>query len=123
MSSTLRIVLIFAMIFYFIMLLAFVRRRGLNLKYFLLWLVMGVVLLILILFPKLLTIMAALLGIQLEMNGLISAICFFLILLDISLTAIVSHQNDKITKLLQKTAILEKRIDELENKKSEDKTV
>ena len=49
MSPTLRIVLIAAMIFYFILLLGFVRRRGLNLKYFLLWLFMGLVLLVLIL--------------------------------------------------------------------------
>lgn len=123
MSPTLRIVLIAAMLFYFIILIGFVRRRGLNLKYFLLWLGMGLVLLVLILFPGLLTVLASLLGIQLEMNGLISAICFFLIILDISLTAILSHQNDKITRLLQKTALLEKRIDELEKAQGKEETV
>lgn len=119
MSPTLRFVLIGAMIFYFVLLISFVRSRGLNLRYFLLWLVMGLVLMLLIIFPGILPVMARLLGIQSEMNALISAICFFMILLEVSLTAIVSHQNDKITRLLQKTAILEKRIDELEKSAKE----
>ena len=114
MSPTLRLVLILAMAVYFTVLLLFVRRRGLNLKYFLLWLVMGVALFVLILFPGILTAMAHLLCIQSEMNALISAVCFFIILLEISLTAIVSRLNDKLTRTIQQTALLEKRIRALE---------
>ena len=114
MSPTLRLVLILAMTVYFAVLLLFVRRQGLNLKYFLLWLVMGVALFILILFPGILTFLARLFGIQSEMNALISAICFFIMLLEISLTAIVSRLNDKLTRTIQQTALLEKRIRALE---------
>ena len=114
MSPTLRLVLILAMAVYFTVLLLFVRRRGLNLKYFLLWLVTGAVLFVLILFPGILTAMAHLLCIQSEMNALISAVCFFIILLEISLTAIVSRLNDKLTRTIQQTALLEQRIRALE---------
>lgn len=114
MSPTLRLVLILAMAVYFTVLLLFVRRRGLNLKYFLLWLIMGAALFVLILFPRILTAMAQLLCIQSEMNALISAVCFFIILLEISLTAIVSRLNDELTRTIQQTALLEKRIRALE---------
>lgn len=116
MSPTLRLVLILAMAVYFSVLLLFVRRQGLNLKYFLLWLVMGVLLLILILFPGILTFLAHLFGIHSEMNALISAICFFTMLLEISLTAILSRMNDKLTRTIQHTALLEQRVRELEQK-------
>ena len=114
MSPTLRLVLILAMAVYFTVLLLFVRRRGLNLKYFLLWLVTGAVLFVLILFPGILTAMAHLLCIQSEMNALLCAVCFFIILLEISLTAIVSRLNDKLTRTIQQTALLEQRIRALE---------
>ena len=114
MSPPLRLVLLLAMAVYFTVLLLFVRRRGLNLKYFLLWLVTGAVLFVLILFPGILTAMAHLLCIQSEMNALISAVCFFIILLEISLTAIVSRLNDKLTRTIQQTALLEQRIRALE---------
>lgn len=119
MTLTLRIVLIVAMLLYFAVLLAFVRKRGLNLKYVLLWFVMGVALFLLILFPGLLTVISGFLGFQSEMNALLSAICFFIILLEISLTAIASRQNSKLTRLIQQNALLEKRIEELEKKLSE----
>ena len=114
MSPTLRLVLILAMAVYFTVLLLFVRRRGLNLKYFLLWLIMGAALFVLILFPRILTAMATLLCIPSAMNPPLSAVCFFIILLEISLTAIVSRLNDKLTRTIQQTALLEKRIRALE---------
>lgn len=122
MTLTLRIVLIVAMLVYFAVLLTSVRKRGLNLKYVLLWLLMGIVLFILILFPNLLTVVSGLLGFRSEMNALLSAICFFIILLEISLTAISSRHNAKLTRLVQQNALLEKRIEDLEKKLSEEKT-
>ena len=49
--STLRVTLIAAVICYFIIILYFLKNRALNLKYTLLWLLAGVVMGILVIFP------------------------------------------------------------------------
>ena len=120
MALTLRLVLIAAMAVYFVVLALFVRKHGLNLKYFLLWLVMGVAILLLILFPQILTFLADLFGVQSEMNALLSAMVFFMLLLEISLTAICSRLNARLTRVIQQTALLESRIRELEEKREKE---
>ena len=119
MTNTLRLILAIAMVIYFAILTFFVRRREINLKYTLLWLFVGVVLLVLVLFPGLLTLIARLLGFQTEMNALFSAVCFAIILLEVSLTAIVSRLNEKLIRVIQQTALLENRIQRLEEELAE----
>lgn len=119
MTNTLRLILAIAMVIYFAILIFFVRRREINLKYTLLWLFVGVVLSILVLFPGLLTVIARLLGFQTEMNALFSAVCFAIILLEIFLTAIVSRLNEKLIRVIQQTALLENRIQRLEDELAE----
>ena len=116
MNSTLRLFLIAAMAVYFLILILFVRRHGLSLKYSLLWIGMGIIILLLILFPQILTFITGLLGVYSEMNALLSAMVLFLLLLEISLTAICSRLNTKLTRMIQQTALLEDRIRELEAK-------
>lgn len=119
MTNTLRLILAIAMVIYFAILIFFVRRREINLKYTLLWLFVGVALSILVLFPGLLTVIARLLGFQTEMNALFSAVCFAIILLEVSLTAIVSRLNEKLIRVIQQTALLENRIQRLEEELAE----
>lgn len=112
--STLRITLIIAVLCYFIIILYFLKQRALNLKYTLLWLLAGVVMGLLVIFPELLVTIIHIFGIEDNMNGLFIMSIAFILMISMALTSIASRQNMKIRALVQEIGILEKRIRELE---------
>lgn len=113
---TLQITLCIAVIFYFIIILYYLKKRMLELKYTLLWLVAGVIMGVMIFCPEILVWFVRLLGIESNMNGLF-VLCFaFTIAILMTLTSIVSRQSIKIRILIQEISMLEKRIRELEQK-------
>lgn len=114
MSNTLRITLFIALIIYFIMLFWLLKRQILSLKYTLLWLLTGMVLSLFVFVPELLTFIVHFLGIELPINGLFTIGIGFILIILMSLTAIVSGQKKEIRILIQRMALLEKRIRELE---------
>ncbi len=114
MTIRLRIILCFAILIYFFFLFLFLKRKMLSLKYTLLWIFAGLSGSILVLFPELLDFIVKITEIHSTMNGLFVILDFFLILLLLSLTAIVSKQTDRIKSLVQDSALMEKRIRELE---------
>ncbi|WP_026669491.1 DUF2304 domain-containing protein [Butyrivibrio sp. AE3006] len=115
----LTVVLIIAIVIYFIIILSLLKHRMLNMKYTLLWLLTGVVMLILVINPMLMFYLIQILGITSAMNGLYIMLIGFLIMLVLSLTSIASRQAGRITKLIQNQGLLEKRIRELEEKMGE----
>ena len=117
--STLRFILIVAVICYFIIILYFLKQRALNLKYTLLWLLAGAVMGILVIVPELLTAIIHVFGIQDNMNGLFIFCIGFIIMILLSLTSIASRQNRKIRTLTQELAILDKRLREVESSMKE----
>lgn len=112
----LQIVLIIAIVFYFVIILYFLKKRALELKYTLIWLVAGGVMFILVLFPQLMTGIIRLLGIQSNMNGLYLALIAFIIMILMTLTSIVSRLAYKAKTLTQEIALIEKRVRELEKR-------
>lgn len=114
--GTLRIVLIVAIIVYFIMILIFLKNKTLELRYTLLWMFAGMILAVLVIWPELLSSLVRLAGIQSNMNGLFIMAIAFIVMIMMSLTSIVSRQTNKIRHLIQEIAILEKRVRELEKK-------
>lgn len=115
--STLRITLCIAVICYFIIILYYLKKKMLELKYTLIWLLAGVVMGIMIFFPELLVYFVRLLGIESNMNGLYILAFAFIICILMTLTSIVSRQALKIKTLIQEISMLEKRIRELEESK------
>ena len=113
-SRTLQIVMLLAVAVYFILLYLLLKKRSLHLKYTLLWIFSGVLMLALAVFPRLLDWFAALIGIYEPTNALFSLIFFCVIIILMSLTAIVSKQNERTKRLAQTIALLEKRVRELE---------
>lgn len=113
-SIKLRISLIIVLIIYFVFILAFLKRKAISLKYTLLWIVAGIFMGILVIWPQLLLMLRRLVGIESNMNGLFVMAIGFIIMILMSITSIVSRQNEKIRKLTQVIAILEKRVRELE---------
>ena len=119
-SGSLQASLIFAVICYFIIILFFLKRKELELKYTLLWLFAGLIMGLMLVFPKALEWFIHLLGIETYMNGLYVLCIGFIICILLTLTSIVSKQLAKINSLIQENAMLEKRIRDLE-KESEKK--
>lgn len=112
--STLRITLCIAVICYFVLILYYLKKRMLELKYTLIWLFAGLVMGIMIFFPELLVFFVRFLGIESNMNGLY-VLCFaFIIAILMTLTSIASRQTMKIKILIQELSMLEKRVRELE---------
>lgn len=113
----LRITLSIAVVCYFIIILYYLKKRMLELKYTLIWLAAGVVMGIMLIFPDLLEWFRSLLGIESNMNALY-ILCFaFIIMILMTLTSIVSRQMLKIRVLIQEISMLEKRVRELESRK------
>lgn len=118
--STLRIVLIAALLFYFIIILVFLKNKTLELRYTLLWMFAGCILALLVIWPDVLRGFVKAIGIQDNMNGLFIMSFAFVIMIMMSLTSIVSRQANKIKLLVQELAMMEKRIRELESRQFSD---
>lgn len=116
MTDTLRRILVVCIILYFVIMFRLLKKGRLSLKYSLLWLIMGVVVAILVIFPGLLELFSIWFGVFDPMNGLFTVAIGFIVILLVSLTAIVSKQSDRIKNLVQDNALLEKRIRDLEKK-------
>ena len=110
----LRITLIIAVGCYFFLILLFLKKKSLELKYTLLWLLAGVMGLAIV-FPKFLIRFTKSLGIESAMNGLYVLCIGFILIILMALTSIVSKQTMKIRTLIQENAMLEKRIREMES--------
>lgn len=115
-SGKLQIVILLAVLIYFVVLFYLFRSKSLSLKYSLLWLFSGILLLVIALFPELLAWFTDLVGIQTPTNALFAVVLFCILLILISLTAIVSRQTDRIKNLTQSLALLEMRVRELEKR-------
>lgn len=119
MTNTLRCILIVGIVIYFFVVYRLLKNKRLSLKYSLLWLFMGCMMALFVLFPKLLEILTGILGIVNQMNGLFTVAIAFAFILLMAITSIVSKQSNSIKELVQNNALLEKRIRELESKESE----
>ncbi len=114
--AKLTVALVAAIIIFFVLVLYLLKYRRLALKYTLLWLVTGTAMLILVVWPGFLLKLAALVGIQSNMNALYIFMLAFVIMILMSLTSICSGQNARIRELIQTDAIMEKRLREAEKK-------
>ena len=116
LSTTLRYSILLALIIYFVILAVLLKKKRLALWYTLLWLFSGVVMLVLLIFPQLLNTLTKLLGIELQSNALFAMLFFCVLIILVSLTSIISKQNESIKELVQYTAMLEKRLRDIEVK-------
>ncbi len=114
MNNILQIYLIAGIILYFIVVFGILKRKAISLKYSLLWLLSGLVMLVIALCPQSVEWVSGVLGIVSPVNTVFIIAIFFMILILMSLTSIVSKQTEKIKVLIQTIGILEKRIRDLE---------
>lgn len=116
MSLVLQIFLILCVGLFIAAIVRYLVLKKLNLKYTLVWLGSAVFMLVIAIFPQIITYLTRLIGIQVESNAVFFFAILFLFLIVLTLTAIVSHMNNRVYRLTQMQAILEKRVRELEEK-------
>ena len=116
MNKALQLFLLLAIALYFFALVHFTRRKRVEPKYLLLWIISGVMMIALTLFPTLLNQVSSLLGIYDPTNALFAIVLFCVIIILMALTAILSRHNADILRLVQENALLEQRVRELEDK-------
>jgi hypothetical protein len=108
--------LIIGIVFFFGIIIFFLKKNALSLKYTLLWLISCFVMLLVSIFPGILVFISEKLRFQVVSNALFTLVLGFVLMILLSLTSIVSKQTEKIKTLTQVIALLEKRVRELEEK-------
>lgn len=110
MSLRLQIIVGVIIIIAIFMIANMVLKKKLDLRYALIWLLAGVVVLILDIFPSLLNWGAKLLGIGLPVNMLFFLGFIFSLVIIFSLTLSLSKLSHKVKCLTQELALLEKEL-------------
>lgn len=111
MSVRLQIIVIIIMIAALVVFTNMVRRKSLEMKYYLPWLLMIVLLVVVTAFPHLLEIISEFLGIELPINMIFFCGFIFSLIIIFSLTIALSRMSNRIRSLAQKLALLEQEID------------
>ncbi|WP_211750269.1 DUF2304 domain-containing protein [Paenibacillus sp. Marseille-Q4541] len=123
-SFKLQIILIASSLFCVLLLLNLLRRYRIDLKYSILWIIVGGILLILSLFPRLFDYITNILGIELPVNALFLLSIFGLICISFSATLEISKANNRIKDLTQEIGLMKRDMQVLSLQiKSEDKNV
>lgn len=114
MTLTNQIVFILGALCLLLFVLWLLKRGALTVKYSLLWLLCGVVLLLFAVCPYLVYVIRDLLDMQVPSNVVFLLIDGFVLLLLISLSVAVSQLSEKSKRQAQSIALLENRVRELE---------
>lgn len=108
MSFRLQIVLFLMITLGIIYIIGLVKKKCMDLRYALIWIVVSICILILTAFPKILNIIAELLGIASPVNMLFFfGFCFSIVII-FSLSIALSRLSEKVKKMAQEIAIMRK---------------
>ena len=117
MSINLQIFLVICIIIFLAIVMRFLTKKRLNLKYTLTWLFSGIFMLVIAIFPEIISRIGRVIGVDYPVNTVFLFAGMFSLLIIFTLTMIVSHMNNRIYRMVQTQALLEKRIRDLENRK------
>ena len=96
-----------------VIIISLLLRRQLREKYATLWLVIGVALMILAIFPGLLVGMANLLGVEIPSNLIFALSIVLLVGVALHLSWELSHAEDEVRRVAEEVAILRADVDQL----------
>lgn len=105
MTKQLQYFLIVVIIILFVFFINLLRKRKLDLKYSLIWIIALLGIGIFVIFPKLIEEISNLLGIYDPMNALFFICIAFLTCICVSLTVVVSRLSERLRRLTQEIAI------------------
>ena len=110
MELNLKIVLVIVSLVMFYTTLKAVRNDRLPIRYSLIWLLSGLILLFVSIFTNAFSYISNLIGFQVSSNLVVGIFILLLLLITMMLTKIVSEQNKKITLLIEEISLLKKQI-------------
>lgn len=105
-----QITVTFVSFIFLLCIMRLVHKKKLLLKYSLLWLALGLLIIFTSLFPGLIYQLAPVFGFQLASNFLYLLAIFFLLAITLSLSIVASKQATYINAIVQEIALLEKEI-------------
>ena len=114
MGIRLKASLMISIILFIIIMIGFIKRDNINIKYALLWLISGFLVLIAILIPNLLEKISHFLGFELMSNMIFFVAILVLFALSLSFTIIISKQTQKIRLLIQEISLLKTKMEGME---------
>lgn len=120
MDRILRILLLVGTFIYLGIILYMLKHKKLTVRYSIIWLISGLILLVFAAFPYVVFVLRDLLHVEMPVNLVFTMLFGFVLLLLLSISCIVSGFAEKIKRLTQEAALLEKRVRELENKLNND---
>ena len=115
----LRILLLIGVAVYLFVILWLMKKQKLLVRYSIIWLFSAAVLALFAVFPYIVLVLRDLTKIVTPSNLIFMMAIAFLLLISLCLTSIVSGLSEKIKKLAQQNALLERRVRELEEKREE----
>lgn len=111
MNINLKLSILFFILTLFISIIFLLRKGKFSTKYAILWIFACMILVLLILFPGILSFLSKLLGFEMQSNMIFSIFIGMLIFLMLALTIIASNQRSKINMLIQEVSLLKQKID------------
>lgn len=106
MSLAVQLVALAFILVLFILVTYYVKKNKISIKYSIVWYLSLFILTIFTIFPLILGYVTKLIGIQLSSNFIFAFMIGVLFVITLSLTIIVSEQQDKIKMLIQEVSIL-----------------
>jgi hypothetical protein len=116
MNRVLQVFLIVCLLVFLAIIIRFLTKKRMNIKYSLVWLFADVCMLIVAIFPKIIDIVGAAVGIAAPVNTVFLFAGIFMLLIIFTLTMIVSHLTNRIYRISQVLALVEKRVRDIESK-------
>ena len=119
MTIRLQIGLILCIAIFLILIIRLIKKNQLDMRYTILWFVTAFLLILIVIFPSILTGITSSLGIVSQTNGVFSIALLFTLLVLLSVTSIVSNLTRQNKEIAQYCAILENKIRKIEEQQSE----
>ena len=114
-----RALLLVGVVVYLSVIIWLMKKQKLLVRYSIIWLFSAAVLALFAVFPYIVLVLRDLTKIVTPSNLIFMMAIAFLLLISLCLTSIVSGLSEKIKKLAQQNALLERRVRELEEKREE----
>lgn len=119
-SLKLQLILLAGSLICLVLLINFIRKYRLELKYSMLWFVVTIISVVLSIFPTILNGISSLMGIELPVNALFLLTFLGLIMIILSLTLELSKSTTKIKELSQEVGILKHEMEKIKEQMRKD---
>ena len=118
MTIRLQIGLIICIALFLVLIIRLLKKNQLEMRYTILWFVTAFLLILIVIFPSILTGLTSSLGIVAQTNGVFAIALLFTLIVLLSITSIVSNLTKKNKEIAQYCAILENKIRKIEEQQS-----